>query len=194
MQAHTLLVRLIVAILVMTTIGCDKNENKQLAEMAERHSQRQAEQSKQMAELQNEVAAGSRRLVEADARAREEMIALQREVQAERGEVGHQRDALEEERREFAAKRHLDPVIAAAITNIGLLAACLLPLILCWLLLCRRIEPADDHEIAEVLLEDLVADRPLLLPKAEGHLELSSRDDKETRGLPDEKDLADESV
>ena len=167
MQAHKMILMPIVAALMLTVIGCDEEENKRLAEMAERHLERQAEQSRQVTELQREVAEGSRRLVEADAQARQEMVALQREVQAERTEVGRQRDLLEGERRDLAAKRRLAPIIAAAITNIGLLLACLLPLVLCWYLLQRRVEPADDQAVAEVLLEDLVTDRPLLLPRSE---------------------------
>ena len=127
MQTHKLTVAPIVVMLMLTAIGCDEEENKRLAEMAERHRERQAEQSRQVTELQREVAEGSRRLVEADAQARQEMVTLQREVQAERTEVGRQRDLLEGDRRDLAAKRRLDPIIAAAITNIGLLLACLLP-------------------------------------------------------------------
>ncbi|MCA9180357.1 MAG: hypothetical protein KDA51_02870 [Planctomycetales bacterium] len=166
MQTHKLTIAPIVVMLILAAIGCDEEENKRLAEMAERHLERQAEQNRQVTELQREVAEGSRRLVEADAQARQEMVALQREVQAERTEVGRQRDLLEGERRDLAAKRRLDPIIAAAITNIGLLLACLLPLVLCWYLLQRRVEPADDQAVAEVLLEDLVTDRPLLLPRS----------------------------
>jgi hypothetical protein len=186
MPTHTLLVRLIVAMLLMTTIGCDKNENKQLADMAERHSQRQAEQSKQMAELQKEVAEGSRQLVEADAKARKEMVALQREVQAERGGVSRQRDVLEDERRKIAAKRRVDPVIAAAITDLGLLVACLLPLVLGWHLLHQRVEPADDQVIAEVLLDNLVANRPPLLPRLKSRLAIDSCDDGNTPRVSDD--------
>jgi hypothetical protein len=167
MRTHNLPIHLIVVILIATTIGCDKNENKQLADMAERHSQRQAEQSKQMAQLQQEVAAGSRQLVEADAKARGEFVALHRDVQAERTEIGQQRDALESDRRQIAEQRHRDPIIANAITGFGLLLACLLPLVLCWYLLHRPVEAADSQVVAEVLLEDLVADRPLLLPEGE---------------------------
>jgi len=123
MRTHMLPVIPIVATLMLTAIGCDENENKRLAEMAERNVERQSEQNRRMSELQREVAEGSRRLVEADARAREEMVALQREVQAERSEVGSQRDALEHERRGLAAKWRLDPIIASAITNVGLLVA-----------------------------------------------------------------------
>jgi hypothetical protein len=61
----------------------------------------------------------------------------------------------------------LDPIVAAAITNTGLLAVCALPLVLCWYLLHPRVEPADDQVVAEVLLQDLVADQPLLSPRME---------------------------
>ena len=174
-----------VAALMLTAIGCDEEENTRLAEMAERHSERQAEQIRQMTELQNQVAEGSRRLVEADAQARQEMVTLQREVQAERTEVGRQRDVLEEERRDLAAKRRLDPIVAAAITNAGILLACLLPLVLCWYLLHRRAEPVDDQAVAEVLLEDLVTDRPLLLPRPENFPAIGLRTKGDNSQLPD---------
>ena len=145
-------------VIVLTGIvtGCEEDENQRLAEMAERNLERQAE-------LQRRVAEGAQRLVEADAQARQEMVTLQREVQAERTEVGRQRDRLEEERRELAAQRHRDPIVASAITYLGLLLACLLLDRVCWLLLRCRPEPIDDVAVVEVLLEDLVASRPLLL-------------------------------
>ncbi len=194
MQTHKMILMPIVAALMLTAIGCDEEENKRLAEMAERHIERQAEQNRQVTELQREVAEGSRRLVEADAQARQEMVTLQREVQAERSEVGRQRDLLEGERRDLAAKRRLDPIVAAAITNIGLLLACLLPLVLCWYLLQRRVEPADDQAVAEVLLEDLVADRPLLLPRTDGIRAIGLRAEREDSRSPDDSDHVDRST
>lgn len=193
MKTHKLILSPIALMLLMTATGCNEDENKRLAEMAERHMERQAEQSRQATELQHEVAEGSRRLVEADAQARQEMVALQREVQAERTEVGRQRDTLEGERRDLAAKRRLDPIIASAITNIGLLLACLLPLVLCWFLLQRRVEPADDQAVAEVLLDDLVTDRPLLLPRTEGVRTIGLRDDVGSALSLDPPDSAGES-
>ncbi|MBL6705541.1 MAG: hypothetical protein ISQ06_05480 [Planctomycetaceae bacterium] len=194
MQTHKMILMPIVAALILTAIGCDEEENKRLAEMAERHIERQAEQNRQVTELQREVAEGSRRLVEADAQARQEMVTLQREVQAERSEVGRQRDLLEGERRDLAAKRRLDPIVAAAITNIGLLLASLLPLVLCWYLLQRRVEPADDQAVAEVLLEDLVSDRPLLLPLTDGVRAIGLRAEREDSRSPDDSDHVDRST
>jgi hypothetical protein len=141
--------------------------------MAEKHLDRQAEQNRQMSELQRQVAEGANRLVEADAKAREDLVALQRELQADHAAVGHQRDQLEAERRELAAKRRLDPIVAAALSNVGLLLACVLPLALCWYLLHPRVQPADDQAIAEILLQDLVSDQPLLLPPMEANRAIS---------------------
>ncbi len=147
-------------ILALTALGCDKN--KRLAEQAERHAARQAEQNVRMAEAQREVAEGSRRLVEADAEARKEMVALQREVQTERVDMGRQRDLLESDRRQIAEQRYTDPIIADAITQVGLLLACVLPLLVCWQLLRGPTEPADESAVAELLLQDMVAEHPIL--------------------------------
>lgn len=194
MERTKVVVVLIAATLMLTVIGCDEDENRRLAEMAEKHLERQAEQNQQVVELQREVAEGSRRLVEADAAARQDMVALQREIQEERTEVGRQRDSLENDRRSLAAKRRLDPIVASAITNVGLLLACLLPLVLCWYLLHRRVEPADDTAVAEVLLDDLVAERPLLLPRFDSRRGIGSDDDDDPLRLSDGSDRPAESV
>ena len=85
MQKRTIVITL--AVLAMMITGCPESEQQRLVEMAERQLEQQAEQSRRMAELQREVAEGSRQLVEADARAREEIVALQRDIQAERSEI-----------------------------------------------------------------------------------------------------------
>ncbi len=50
--------------------GC-KNNDERLADMAQQHEKSQSEQSQQTARMQHEVAEGSRKLVEADAKARQ---------------------------------------------------------------------------------------------------------------------------
>jgi len=69
----------------------------------------------------------------------------------------------------------------------------MLPLILCWYLLHRRIDPADDQAVAEVLLEDLMTGRPLLLPRMEDQRRTAQRVDQLTRSSPDDSDLSDMS-
>ena len=164
MRIHHAACMTILLALITAKTGCDKDEG--LARMAEEHARRQAAQSQQMAELQREVAEGAKELVEADARARGKIIALERDIQTERAEVGQQRDQLEEDRRDLAAQRKTDPIVAAAITQVGMLVACILPLVLCWYLLFREPSRPGDAAVTEVLIEDLTAERPMLLPPA----------------------------
>ena len=162
MEKQTLLITL--TLILLTSIGCNSDENARVAELATQQLERQADQNRRMSELQQEVASGSRELVEADAKSRQEMVTLQREIQTERSEIGHQRDQLEAERREIADSRNRDPIIAAAITRVAFVVVSLLPLLICWLLLQQKVEPADKNEITELLLDDLVSAEPRLVP------------------------------
>ncbi|QDU05656.1 hypothetical protein V6x_53960 [Gimesia chilikensis] len=153
-------------LILLTGAGCSSDENSRVAELATRQLERQAEQNQRMTELQQEVASGSRKLVEADARSRQELVSLQREMQTERNEIGYQRDQLEAERREIADSRNRDPIIAAAISRVTMVVVSLLPLLICWLLLRQKIEPANDQQMTELLLDDLVSAEPWLMPPA----------------------------
>jgi len=164
MEKQTL--RITLMLILLTGASCNSDENSRVAELATQQLERQADQNRRMSELQQEVASGSRKLVEADANARQEMITLQREMQTERNEIGHQRDQLEVERRDIADSRHRDPIIAAAITRVAFVVVSLLPLLVCWLLLQQKVEPADKNEITELLLDDLVSAESRLMPPA----------------------------
>ena len=80
------------------------------------------------------------------------------------------------------------------VTHTGLLLACLLPLVICWYLLHRRVEPADDQAVAEVLLEDLVTDRPLLLPPTGSTRAIGSGDYGREACLPNSAEGVEEST
>jgi hypothetical protein len=150
--------------LLVLMVGC-QSEGDRVAEVAREAAQRQAEQSKQMLQLQNQVAEGSRRLVEAEAQARTEMAALHRDLQESQSEIGRQRDHLETERRQIAVERYWDVVLGNAITAAAGLFACLLPLLLCWSLVRRLSFDCEGNEaLAEILLEELASDQPTLLP------------------------------
>jgi len=89
---------------------------------------------------------------------------LQSQLQSQQITLNQQRDALEAERRELAAKRLRDPVIASAITAIGTLLACLAPIFLAWVVLNRGNE-LDAELIADALITDLASGRTsVLLP------------------------------
>lgn len=162
---QTLNRRLTLVVMMIVAAGCDVSGDHRLVEMAETQLASQAEQNRNMTDLQREVAKGSRELIEADAKSRQDIVTLHREVQQERAEFGKQRDSLEADRRGLARQRQWDSFTASAITTGGLLIGCILPLVLCWYLLHRPDDPADDHLVMEILMEDLVAQRPILLTR-----------------------------
>ena len=143
------------AILLVLGLGCAKtpvaseNERKVL-ELANRHAEQQSLQSRQMAELQ-------------------------KQWQTERTDLNQQRDRLEVERQEIALQRQREPVIAQSIQQLGMLALCLVPLVVCALLLRKSNEPDDGNAIAETLVSDLMSPHPTLFAPA---LPAPSADDK----------------
>jgi hypothetical protein len=163
---------LLVILLILLIPGCKSNDDR-LVDLAREHAARQAETQRQMTDLQKQVAAASRQLVESDAKAREEVTALQHDLRADQAAIGRERDQMEAERREIAAQRHRDPIVAAVILDIGIILACALPLALGVYVLrsaCRAGE--SDSAVAELLVQELVASEPrLLLP---GHSSLSA--------------------
>lgn len=143
-----------------------KSENearRELIAAQEQLAQADAASREKLATVQKE-------LIERDAQGREQLNALQQDVQAaardERQAIGRQRDGLEAERQKLAEERKTAPVVAAAVTQLGLIFACLLPLLLCGYLIYVSRQPDDaDAAVAELLVGDLI-DRQssLLLP------------------------------
>ncbi len=159
--AWTIVTVILVAVVLA---GCTKPPDAQLVEMAREHAARQAEQNRQMAELQKDITEGSRRLVEADAEARSELVALQHDLQTDQHDIGRQRDLLEQERKEIAGQRFRDQAIIATISAIGLLLVCGLPLVLCvYVLRAVRTSEAPDAVLTEMLVDELTAEQPRLL-------------------------------
>jgi hypothetical protein len=153
------------------------NEDARVAEVATEAADRQAEQNKEMAQLNREVAEGTKRLVEADGNAREAFVSLQRDLQTEQAEVGQQRDQLEEERRAIAGERLRESILAPIIANAGPLVVCGLALVLCWFLLFGLRRDGDDNAVVgEILIEELIAERPALLPPAASLQALEGRE------------------
>ena len=154
--------RPVLAVIVLTVgltvglAGCEPSGDERLADFATDSTARQAEQNQQMAELQKEVAQGARQLVEAENASRQQIISLQRDLQHQAAGMARQRDHLEVQRMQIARQRQTHPVIAAAIKDIGLLLACILPLVLCYFLL--RHDSADDELLtSDALIEDLLS-------------------------------------
>ena len=145
------------AILTLATLGCRGADEEQL-----RHwQQAQVDQLNRQAQ---ENSAAAQALVTADARAREEMIALERDLQAERSENSRQRDLLEDERKTLAQQRQRAPLIAAALHSVGIVSICALPLIVCWLLLRNLPGDIAGNELEDLLILNLAQQSDLIPP------------------------------
>jgi len=97
-----------------------------------------------------------------DAQARKNFAAMQQDLQNQQARIGCQRDQLESERRDAARHRQRDPVIAAAITEVGPALACLASLVLCWYLLRNLHGESNDPILTDVLIEEITSETPRL--------------------------------
>ena len=139
-------------------ISCVQSDEGRLAEIAAEHNRQQARQHQEMVELHQEVAAGTKRLVEADSNARKDWQVMSRDVQA-------QQNQLESDRRSLASQRQWDSLLASSFWGLGTLAVTALPLVLCWYLLHGlRHETTDEAVVNEILIAEFTSDSPLLLP------------------------------
>ena len=146
----------ILAIMILMIAGCE-NDEAQLRAWQQQQVEYLGKQSEQNA-------AAAKALVEADANARRELALLERDLQAERAEIGRQRDTLEAERRSLALERQRTPMIAAAVQGLGTMALAALPLMLCWLLLRNAGGGTGSEELENLLILNLTSKQsPLLL-------------------------------
>ena len=143
---------LVVAVCLVALAGCEENDAR-LVRFAEESTRQQAGQNREMSQLNREVA-----------NAHKELVSLQHDVEEQQAEVNRQRDQLESERREIAKQRHRDPIIAEAISNVGLVLACLIPLALAGYLLYCLHNHKDDPVVTELLIEEIASEQPTLLP------------------------------
>ena len=167
------------ALTLLAVIGCSPTpdlRDQRLADFARQSTEQQARQNEALARQSQSVveesaklAQAAQQLVESDAKSRAELIAAQErltgQLDQQRAAVDTGRDQLEAERKQLAAQRHRDPLIASSIQTVGLILAALLPLIICVYVIrmMSRTEP-DDAAVASLLVTELTADRPMLLP------------------------------
>ena len=160
------------AMLMMTlllAVGCADSRDERFRQLAQQALHEQSEQNKRLAEQSRQIAEASRRLVEGDAAARKDLLAahkqLMSELHSERANLDRQHEEMEQERRNIAARRHRDPVIAQAIGAVGLTLACLLPLLLAAYVIRAVNRDGDDSAArSELLVMEITAEQPLLLP------------------------------
>jgi hypothetical protein len=140
--------------------GCDERATQIAREAADR----QAQQNTAMAELNKEVAGGTRRLVEADAKARQEIVGVHRDLQAERSRLDTGWKELELERRQIAGQRRTESLLAPVIQAAALTALAVVLIGFCfYVLVANRRSDDTDAQVNELLICELLPDAPLLL-------------------------------
>jgi VIT1/CCC1 family predicted Fe2+/Mn2+ transporter len=155
----------VLAVISLIAIGCSSGDER-LVEVSRQSTDRQAEQNRLVETNNRQVLEAANRLVEADAKSRSENNELHRQIESERSGVNQQRDALEQERRQIALERNRDPIVAESIQAAAGLIAAVLPLLICLFLLRGLFSRTDGEALAEVLIEDLVSQQPLLAEPA----------------------------
>ena len=145
--------------------GCrEKDRYREVAEVATQAADRQAQQNTEMARVQREVAEGTRRMVEADAEARKEIVVVHQEIQAERATLSDSFSKLETERKEIAQERRTESVLVPAVRVIGGAAVAVAVVLFCLALLVGlRRSDAIDSDVSELLISELVSEHPRLL-------------------------------
>ena len=152
MNAHKLTIPLLAILLIA---GCG-SPDKRLAQVL----RLQAETNQEMVRLNREVAQGISQLTKENAEFRKEALTLQKQLHTQRAEILVKQERLDAERRQLLLH---DPLVAKAITHVGITLACLLPAGLCWFLL-QRPTPVDlDPVVNDLLLEDLTSRQPVLI-------------------------------
>jgi hypothetical protein len=147
--------------LFAATNGCDDKATQIAREAADR----QAQQNTELAQLNKEVASGTHQLVEADAKARQEIVGVHHDLQNERTRLDTSRSELESERREIAGQRRTESMLVSLASVIGGVSLAVTLLGFCWyaLVAVRRGE-GSDSQLNELLVEELLAEQPLKLP------------------------------
>lgn len=146
--------------LFAATHGCDDKPTQIAREAADR----QAQQNTEMAQLNKEVASGTHQLVEADAKARKEIVGVHHDLQAERTRLDTSRSELESERREIAGQRRTESMLVSVSTLVGGLSLVVVLLGFCWYaLVAVRRGDGTDAQLNELLIcEILPEETPLL--------------------------------
>jgi hypothetical protein len=154
-RSKTLNIAVHVILALTWTSGCDER----VVEVAREAADRQAAQNQQMGELQKEVARGTRSLVEADAAARQEIVGVHRELQAERQQLGTGWNDLEEERRQLAQMRRTESLVVPMVQAVGAVVLVTMLMGFLWQLLAStRSSDSIDVELSELLIQQMLVD------------------------------------
>jgi hypothetical protein len=165
-QIRTTVARCLALAVLIATTGC----NDEATKIAREASDRQAAQNQQMAELQHEVARGTREMVKSDAEAREQFVGVHRDLQQERKQLGESWNELEFERQRVGRERRIDSAWQSLVTFLlgSLVAAAFFAYLRQLLISAQRDEPVDT-DVAALLVDHLMADTLQTLENAASH-------------------------
>jgi hypothetical protein len=142
---------------MITAIGCGDELTTRIAREA---ADRQAQQNTAMAELNKQVATGTRDLVSADAQARTDVLRVHHDLQAERMRLDSGWSSLEEERRQLAMDRRTQSILAPFGTIVATVILVTLVLGFCWYaLVAIRRDDGGHAELNELLLAELLPEQ-----------------------------------
>ncbi len=151
---NRILVLAVVVVALVALPGCSEPDGR-VADMAQQVTHEQAQQNQRIAEGSRAVAEGSKQLVEADAKARGELIGLQRDLQQDQSAVAHERDKLEGERQAIAGQRVQESKAGAFFVGLAIIFVCLSPLVLAGMSLLGLWRSPTQEEEGQVLVEEL---------------------------------------
>ena len=156
-------------VLLILISGCDDRATQIAREAADR----QAQQNTAMADLNKEVAGGTRQLVEADAQARKEIVGVHHDLQAERTRLDSGWNELEGERRQIAGQRRTESMLVSVTQLTGGVLLLVVLLGFCWyaLVAARRSEDTD-AQLNELLVCEILPEASPLLSSDERPLAL----------------------
>lgn len=148
----TTIVYIGLSILGLTMVGCDDRATYIAREAADR----QAQQNTAMADLQKEVAGGTHQLVASDADARQKILDVHHDLQAERLRLDTGWSTLENERRTIASRRQAESVLVPFLTIVGGAVLTALTLGFCWYALHAARASDTDSAINEILISEVL--------------------------------------
>ncbi|MEO8137085.1 MAG: hypothetical protein ABI831_24295, partial [Betaproteobacteria bacterium] len=153
----------VAALLILLLAGCE-TENERSTRIAERMAEQQSQQNQAMARQGEQLVRATQALVEADSTSRAQLVAIQKDLQQERGKIAGEWEELDDQRRQIASLRTWDSALAVAVEGLAALLTAGIPLALCWSVMRDVKQDPSIDALNEVLVLDLVADMPMLLP------------------------------
>jgi hypothetical protein len=176
---------LLLAAIAATLAYLDCDSDQRVVELSRESLNRQAEQNAQMARQSQAVTETTHELIKAESSVQSDANQLRQQLHDERSALDQQRHDLESERHSLAAERQRDPIIAESIKGVALVVAAALPLVVCWYLARSLfLSTSEDFTAAEILIEQLATQGPLLTACSSTALPLTVVDDRSATALP----------